>query len=308
MSGVFQNRDIISIADLSKEDILHILQTAKKMEGLKDMGQFLKGKLMGSLFYEPSTRTRLSFESAMRRLGGEVVGFADPKSSSDTKGESLFDTIKMVEHYADVIVIRHPLDGAARLAAEATEKPVINAGDGSNQHPTQTLLDLYTIQQTQGRLDGLKIAMVGDLRYGRTVHSLSTALSLFKTEFFFVAPELLQMPEQYLQLLEKRGIAFHQTGDLLSVIPKIDILYFTRIQKERFADPAEYEMVKNAYILKKQMLEKARDNLKILHPLPRVSEISTDVDATEHAYYFQQAGNAIPVRQALLCLVTGALP
>lgn len=301
----FKARDIISINDLSKSEIIHVLETARKLE--KKPKTLLKGKVMASLFFEPSTRTRLSFESAMNRLGGRVVGFADAKVSSVVKGETIADSIKVVEKYSDVIVMRHYWDGSARLASETTRLPVINAGDGTNQHPTQTLLDLYSIKKSQGKISGLSIAMVGDLKYGRTTHSLATALSLFGCRLYFVSPSFLQMPKRFLELLDERGIMYSEHSELKEVVNKVDILYMTRIQKERFSDPAEYEKAKGVYVLNKEMLAKARKNLKVMHPLPRVDEISVDVDNTDNAYYFEQASHGIPVRQALLCLVLGKI-
>jgi aspartate carbamoyltransferase catalytic subunit len=239
----------------------------------------------------------------MTRLGGKVIGFAEAGISSAKKGETLYDTIKMVENYCDVIVIRHSLAGSARVAAEASAKPVINAGDGTNQHPTQTFIDLYAIQKSQGKLNSLKVAFVGDLKYGRTVHSLAMALRFFNCEMFFVSPESLRMPEHYLDELRKAKINFSVYGKIEDVLNKIDILYMTRIQEERFPDSTEYEKVKGVYILKKKMLENVKKNLKILHPLPRVDEISQSVDETPHAYYFQQASFGVPVRQAVLALV-----
>jgi len=305
----FKNKSIVSINDFSKDDIIHVLETARKIEDMdsKKKNSLLDGKIMASLFFEPSTRTRLSFESAMRRLGGRVTGFADPKTSSHAKGESLFDTIKMVENYTDVIVMRHPIEGSARLASEATTKPVINGGDGANQHPTQTLLDLYTIKKSQGRISGLNVAMCGDLKYGRTVHSLAIALANFGCRLYFIAPESLKMPVSYLNDLSKKGIDFSEHEKIEEVIDDIDIFYSTRIQKERFPDLTEYEKVKDVYVLSKKMLKNVRKNLKILHPLPRVNEISTCVDKTPYAYYFEQSANGIPVRQALLSLVMGVL-
>ncbi len=303
----FKGRSIISINDLTKQDILHVLKAASNIERKKGKESMLKGKVMASLFYEPSTRTRLSFESAMRKLGGEIIGFSDPSTSSLVKGESLFDTIKMVENYADVIVLRHPLQGSARLAADTAKVPVINAGDGANQHPTQTLLDLYTILKTQKRLNSLKVALCGDLKYGRTVHSLVIALSHFNAELFFISPPSLKMPKFYLDILNKAGIKFSEHGMIEDIIEKVDIFYVTRIQKERFPDEVEYEKVKDVYILKKDMLKKVKSNMKILHPLPRVNEIAADVDKTPHAAYFEQAANGIPIRQALLLLVTGKI-
>ena len=304
MTGMkFKGKSLISINDLSKKEIIKILETAKAME--KNKKPLLKGKIMATLFFEPSTRTRLSFESSFNRLGGKVLGFSEARISSAAKGETIYDTIKMVENYADVIVVRHNLDGAARVSSEATKKPVINAGDGKNQHPTQTLLDLYTIKQAQGKISGLKVAMVGDLKYGRTVHSLAVALSRFGCEMYFVAPNFLQIPEDIIEELDKKGIKWQKLRELKEVIDKVDIVYMTRIQKERFSDPEEYEKAKTLYILKKQMLEKARPNMKVLHPLPRVNEIHPNVDETKHAYYFQQAKNGIPIRQAILKLLLG---
>ncbi|MBI5389629.1 aspartate carbamoyltransferase [Candidatus Woesearchaeota archaeon] len=307
VTGGFKGRSIISIADFSREDIEYVLAIAKRLEGMKKKSGLLRDRIMATLFFEPSTRTRLSFESAMESLGGKVIGFADPNVSSYKKGESLYDTVRMVEQYCDVIVMRHFVEGAPRLAAESTTKPVLNAGDGANQHPSQTLLDLYTIQKTQGKLKGVKVAFVGDLKYGRTVHSLTIALSHFSPTFFFVSPPSLRIPSYYLEDLRQKKIPYKECEDVMEVMRQVDILYMTRIQQERFPDPADYEKVKNVYILKKEMLANAKVNMKILHPLPRVNEISTDVDTTPYAYYFQQAGNGIPIRQALLALVLGAL-
>ncbi|MBI5390991.1 aspartate carbamoyltransferase [Candidatus Woesearchaeota archaeon] len=303
----FKDRDLISINDLSKEEILFLLDQAKKVEAFSHAKRFglLQGKIMASLFFEPSTRTRLSFSSSMEGLGGRVIGFDDEKTTSVKKGESLFDTIKMVEQYADVIVMRHPRDGAARLAAEASSKPIINAGDGANQHPTQTLLDLFSILKTQGKLEGLNIAMVGDLKYGRTVHSLAMALSHFDCNLFFVAPPMLRMPKQYLDELRRKGMTVSEHEKMEDVLGKVDVLYMTRIQQERFPDPADYEKVKHVYRLTRKGLTNVKPNLKIMHPLPRINEISTLVDETPYAYYFQQAGNGIPVRQALILQIMG---
>ena len=300
-----KGKDIISINDLSKDEIIRVLETARRIE--KGRLPVLRGKIMAALFFEPSTRTRLSFESAFNRLGGKVLGFSDAKVSSATKGETVYDTIKMVENYADIIVMRHNLDGAARVAAEATDKPVINAGDGSNQHPTQTLLDLYTIKQTQGKISGIKIAMVGDLKYGRTVHSLAIALSRFGCGMYFVSPSFLRMPDDVKEELDRKGIEYAEFKEIEEVVDRVDIVYMTRIQKERFSDITEYEKAKDLYILKKSMLVNARPNMKVLHPLPRVNEIHPDVDDTKHAYYFQQAKNGIIVRQAIVALLLGAL-
>lgn len=306
---MFEGRSIISINEITKIDIIKVLETAKKIEEMPDSKRkkLLSGKILATLFFEPSTRTRLSFESAIKWLGGRVTGFADPKATSFSKGETVHDTIKMIENYADVIAIRHPLEGSARVAAEATSRPVINSGDGANQHPTQTLLDLYTIKKTQGKISNLSVAMVGDLKYGRTVHSLAIALSKFNCSLYFVSPDTLKMPLYIKQELVENGIEYAEFEDIMDIIDKVDILYMTRIQRERFPDPIEYEKVKNVYILKKDMLKKVKPNMKILHPLPRVNEIETDVDSTPYAHYFQQAANGIPVRQALLCLVTGVL-
>lgn len=301
----FENRDIISIHDFSKQELLFILKTAKLMD--KPNPNLLKDKILATLFFEPSTRTRLSFMSAMEQLGGKAMGFATATNTSIKKGETLWDTIKMVEAYADIIVIRHPLEGSARLAAEASSKPVINAGDGANQHPTQTMLDLYTIQKVKRKLDGLHIGILGDLKYGRTVHSLATALSHFNPTFYFIAPQALQMPQAYLNELKKNKIKYYLTPNLLKVSKKLDILYVTRIQKERFADPVEYEKYKGVYKLDTSLLPHIKKDLKIMHPLPRVGEIDPSLDETDHAVYFEQAANGIPVRKALLALVLGKI-
>lgn len=299
----FKGRDIVSIRDFSKEDLLHALKVSKEMES--DRPTLLAGKILSTLFFEPSTRTRLSFESAMYRLGGKVIGFSDEKVSSVKKGETIWDTAKMAERYSDVIVIRTPIEGSARLAAEATSVPVINAGDGANQHPTQTLLDLYTIQKAKKNIDGLKIGFLGDLKYGRTVHSLAIALSQWNVDLYFIAPDALQMPNQYLKDLQDVGIKCYQTEDLFEVSKNLDILYVTRIQQERFPDPMEYEKYKNAYRLDRSLLSEIKADMKIMHPLPRVGEISPELDETEHAIYFEQAGNGVTVRKALLALVLG---
>jgi len=302
----FKNRDIISINDFSKEELLFVLKAAKQMEQ-KPKNNLLRGKILATLFFEPSTRTRLSFTSAMEQLGGQVIGFANADSSSSQKGESLWDTVKMTDQYADIIAIRHPLEGSARLAAEAASIPVINAGDGSNQHPTQTMLDLYTIQKTKGRLDNLHIGFVGDLKYGRTVHSLVMALSYFNPTFYFIAPDALQMPESYLDELYQKKIKYFKTSDLNRFSKEIDILYDTRIQKERFPDLLEYERFKDVYRIDNAFLKNVKKELKIMHPLPRVGEIDKSVDSTPHAAYFEQAANGIPVRKALLAIVLGKL-
>jgi len=307
----FAGRDLVSINDVDKEELLYILQHAGQL-AREPQPDLLRGRVMASLFFEPSTRTRLSFETAMSRLGGAVVGFADAGVSSVKKGETLADTIRMADRDADVIVMRHPLEGAARRAAEVAESPVINGGDGANQHPTQTLLDLYTIMETQGerfdRSDApLNVGLVGDLKYGRTVHSLATALSLFPTRLYFVSPPTLRMPEQYLTMLEDRGVPYSEHAEVEEIVGELDVLYATRIQQERFPDPMEYERVRRAYVLRASTFEGARENLRILHPLPRVDEVDVSVDDTPYAYYFEQAGNGIPVRQAMLALVLGEI-
>lgn len=299
-----KDSDILSIKELGKEAILRILDRAEEMKK-ESPGPILKGHLMASCFYEPSTRTRLSFETAMRRLGGDVIGFSDHATTSTQKGESLHDSIKMMGLYSDLIVIRHPLEGSARHAAEATSKPVINAGDGANEHPTQTLLDLFTIRECQKKLEGLNIACVGDLLYSRALHSLSLALRLFGCRLYFVAPPSLPMPDTICQTLRQAGTPFSFHTTIEEVIDKVDILYMTRVQKERFVNQEEYHEVKDCFILTPQMLERAGEHMKVLHPFPRVNEIVKEVDSTPYAYYFQQAENGIYVRQALLAMLLG---
>lgn len=297
-------RSLVSIEDYTKEEILEVLQAASEFE--KNPNQrLLEGKVVASLFFEPSTRTRLSFETAINRLGGRIVGFSDSSSSSVTKGETLKDTIKMVDNYCDLIVMRHPIEGAARYASEVAAAPVVNAGDGANQHPSQTMLDLYSIYKTQGTLENLNIFMVGDLKYGRTVHSLLQAMSHFHPTFHFIAPKELQMPEGYKLHLKELNIPYYEHTELNEVINDADILYMTRVQRERFADPLEYEKVKNVYILKNAMLSGTRENMRILHPLPRVNEIDVDVDENPKAYYFEQARNGVFARQAIICKALG---
>ena len=298
-------RNLISISDLSKEELLALLKRAQEFE--KNPNQnILEGKVVGSLFFEPSTRTRLSFETAVNRLGGRVIGFSDASTSSQSKGETLKDTIMMVANYADLIVIRHPLEGAARYASEISKVPIVNAGDGSNQHPTQTMLDLYTIYQTQGTLENLTITMVGDLKYGRTVHSLLEAMHFFNPRFKFVACNELRMPDQYKKYCEKLGIEYEETTDFNEeIINQTDILYMTRVQRERFSDLMEYERVKNVYTLTASMLKGCKPNLRVLHPLPRVTEIAQDVDDTPQAYYFEQALNGLYTREAIICRALG---
>ncbi len=293
-------KDLISITDYSKDEYLKIMKLAAEFEENPNQ-DLLKGKVVASLFFEPSTRTRLSFETAISRLGGRIIGFADPGSSSATKGETLHDTIKMVSNYADLIVMRHPLEGAARYASEISTVPIINAGDGANQHPTQTLLDMYSILKTQGTLDNMNIFMVGDLKFGRTVHSLLMAMSEFGAPIFnFIAPEELQMPKVYKLFLKEKGIRYFEHTEFTDIISEADIIYMTRVQKERFSDPIEYEKVKNIYILKKPMLKNTKPNMKILHPLPRVNEIHTNVDGDDKAYYFTQALNGVYTREAII--------
>ena len=300
----FKDKDIISISEISKPEILHILKVAKDLK-TKPQPKLLDTYVMASCFFEPSTRTRLSFETAMERLGGRVMGFADPGVTSAKKGETLYDAIRVIGGYADVIAMRHPIEGSTRRASEATDKPILNGGDGANQHPTQTLLDLFTIQECQKKLEGLEIALVGDLKYGRTTHSLAQALANFDVKLHFVAPEVLQMPEYICDELRDKKVKFTLHDKIESVINKVDILYMTRIQGERFADPMDYERIKNVFVLNAKMLNKAKPNMRVMHPLPRVNEITTDVDSTKHAYYFEQAENGLYVRQALLGLVLG---
>ncbi len=297
-------KHLISIHDFSREEILSTLELAAEYE--KNPSQpIFSDKVIASIFFEPSTRTRLSFETAANRLGARVIGFSDIGNTSVTKGETLKDTIIMVSKYADLIVIRHPLDGSARYASEVSAVPVINAGDGSNQHPTQTLLDLYSILKTQGRLDNLKINMVGDLKYGRTVHSLLQAMSHFNPTFLFTSPEELKMPQEYKEFLKKRGIPYYETSNLSEGLNDSDIIYMTRVQRERFTDPVEYERVKNIYSLNLSMIAGCKPNMRILHPLPRVNEISQDVDNSKHAYYFEQAENGVYTRMAIIAKLFG---
>ncbi len=302
----FKNRDIVSIKDFSKTDITAILNYAKHMipyaKGEKQT-DILKKYILSSLFFEPSTRTRLSFESAMNRLGGRVIGFADPSATSQKKGESLADTIRMADAYSDIIVIRHPQEGAARLAAEFAEVPIINAGDGAGQHPTQCLLDLFTILTEKKRIEKNHIVLLGDLKYGRTVHSLAYALSLFGAELTFVSPESLKMPKEVINECKEFGVEPNSTVNLDKAIIDADVLYVTRIQKERFPDAEEYNRVVGTYKVNNELLKQAKKDLIIMHPLPRVTEIDPEVDATPHALYFKQAFNGIPVRMALLSLV-----
>lgn len=299
------NRSLVTIADHSREKIEYLIRMAQEFERHPNR-LLLQGRVVATLFFEPSTRTRLSFETAANRLGARVIGFADPKVTSGTKGETLKDTIMMVSNYADVIVMRHYLEGAARYASEIAPVPIINAGDGANQHPSQTMLDLYTINQTQGTLDNLNIYLVGDLKYGRTVHSLLMAMRHFNPTFHFIAPDELAMPEEYKQYCRLHDIRFVEHKDFdEDVIAQADILYMTRVQRERFTDLMEYERVKDRYLLKLDMLSKAKPNMRILHPLPRVNEIEYSIDDDPHAYYFQQARNGLYARQAIICDTLG---
>lgn len=295
------SKSLVSIDDISREEILDLIERARYFEENPNL-KVLDGKVVATLFFEPSTRTRLSFETAVNRLGGRVIGFSDASTSSSAKGETLKDTIKMVSNYADLIVMRHHLEGAARYATEVTDVPVINAGDGSNQHPSQTMLDLYSISKTQGRPNDLTITMVGDLKYGRTVHSLLMAMRYFNPTFNFVACDELQMPAEYRRFCDRNGIRYSEHKDFSpEVINSSDILYMTRVQRERFTDIMEYEKVKNLYTLHNAMLADAKGNLKVLHPLPRINEISQDVDDNPKAYYFEQARNGLFARQAIIC-------
>ena len=304
MVQIMKNRSLVSIDDFSTGEILQIMDLATEFE--KNPHQdLLSGKVIATLFFEPSTRTRLSFESAISRLGGKIIGFSDSSSSSVSKGETLNDTIRMVSNYCDLIVMRHPIEGSARFASEIASVPVINAGDGANQHPSQTLLDLYSIRKTQGKLEDLNIFMVGDLKYGRTVHSLMMAMSRWNATFNFIAPEELKMPDEFKMYLENMGLKYYEHNDFTDIISKADIIYMTRVQKERFSDPIEYEKVKNVYVLRNAMLEKTKPNMRILHPLPRVNEINQDVDSNSKAYYFEQALNGVFTRQAILCALLG---
>jgi len=293
-------KHVVSIEDLDNKNIMDLLKRASELLPVakgKKKSDKLKGKILSTCFFEPSTRTRLSFESAMQRLGGSCIGFADPSATSHLKGETLSDAIRMVSGYSDAVVLRHPREGAAKLASEVSDVPIINGGDGAGQHPTQTLLDLFTIKEEIGKLENLKVGMLGDLRYGRTVHSLSQALDRFKTRLYFISPESLAMPEHVTDDLTNEW-STHQS--LEEILGELDVLYVTRIQKERFPDIEDYKRVAGAYRINSELLNGAKTKMRILHPLPRVDEISTDVDNTKHAAYFRQAFNGIPVRMALL--------
>ncbi len=297
-------RSLISITDLTKEEILRIAELAAYFEE-HPYEPLLQGRVIASLFFEPSTRTRLSFESAMNRLGARVIGFSDATNTSVSKGETFHDTIQVISNYCDMIVMRHSLEGAPRYASEFSKVPIVNAGDGANQHPSQTLLDIYSIKKTQGRLDNINIMMVGDLKYGRTVHSLLQALSHFNPTFTFVSPEELQMPREYTMFLDQLGISYTVKREIDDAINEADIVYMTRVQKERFSDPMEYERMKNVYVLKNSMLENVKPTMKILHPLPRVGEIEQEVDANPHAYYFNQTENGVYTRMAIISYLLG---
>lgn len=312
----FKDKDVVSIKDFSRPELEKIFETAEGMEKNGYDKKLLQGKSVGLLFYEPSTRTRLSFDTAAQRLGADTIWFAGVEGTSVMKGETLKDTIETVANYADAIVMRHPYDGSARWAAEVTSArakrgegkvPIISGGDGKNEHPTQTMLDLYSILRTQGTIDGLEIAMVGDLKYGRTVHSLSYALSMYRCNLHFVAPEQLQIPDHVTSFLRSKSVPFAKHSKLEDVMGKADVIYMTRIQKERFPDENEYNKVKGLYRINREMLSKAKPNMRLMHPLPRVDEIAIDADGDTRAYYFKEAGNGVPVRAALLALVMGAV-
>jgi aspartate carbamoyltransferase catalytic subunit len=301
----FEGRDIVSIKDFSRKEINYLLNRSQAMEQMARKGSdMLKGKILATLFFEPSTRTRLSFEAAMLKLGGSTIGFAEAEIASVRKGENLADTVRTVENYADIIALRHPLEGAAKLAAEFSNIPILNAGSGAEEHPTQAFMDLYTMQKEKGKIDGLKIALVGDLRYGRTVHSLAYALSLYNIELHLISPESLRMRREVIRAIKDK-ISIVEDTNLEKIIPKIDVLYVTRIQKERFPDPAEYAKVKGIYRIDLNTLKNAKKDMIILHPLPRVDEIAAEVDNTPQACYFHQVWNGIVVRMALLALVLG---
>jgi len=299
-----KNRSLVSISDFTKEEQMRVLEVAREFEK-NPVQNIMEGFVVASLFFEPSTRTRLSFESAANRLGGRVIGFSEAGSTSVKKGESLRDTILTIASYADLIVMRNPVEGSARFASEISNVPIINAGDGANQHPTQTLLDMYSIEKTQGTLDNLHVAFVGDLKYGRTVHSLVIALCNFNTTFHLVSPTELKLPSSVKMFIKEKNLEYHQYTNMEDILPVADVLYMTRIQRERFSDPLEYERIKNSYNLHNDMLHETKDNLKVMHPLPRVNEIDVNVDANPKAYYFEQALNGVFVRQALMATILG---
>ncbi len=302
-------RDIVSIKDFSKEELLHVLDKAAEIEKNRaKYSEMLKGKVMAALFFEPSTRTRLSFESSMHRLGGSVIGFSDSINTSISKGETFEDTIKIIDGYADLIVVRHPEAGSSKRAADVAKQPVINAGDGAHEHPTQTFIDLYTIRKSCGRLENLKVGFLGDLKYGRTVHSLAFALSRFNPTLYFISPKSLKMPESDLKELKAKGITCYEEEDLLKVSENLDVLYVTRIQKERFLNPEDYKQVKGVYQLDTPFLKHTKPELRILHPLPRIDEINPQLDKAPQSIYFEQAHNGIPIRMALLSMILGKNP
>jgi aspartate carbamoyltransferase catalytic subunit len=303
-----KDKDIISILDFTKEEILYILEISSRMEK-EACPDILSGKILANLFFEPSTRTRLSFEAAMKRLGGQVIGFDELGTTSTVKGESLRDSVKIIEGYCDIIVLRHFLEGASRLTADSVDIPVVNAGDGASQHPTQTFVDLFAIKKAKDDIENLSVGFLGDLKYGRTAHSLAYALAHFNTDMYFISPPSLRMPKDYMEELEIRNVSYQEVESISEVSEELDILYCTRIQKERFAEPVEYEKVRGLYKLSKSVMDelKVKDDLKILHPLPRVDEMDESLDATEYAMYFQQAHSGIPVREALLALVLGVI-
>ena len=299
-----KNKSLISITDFSTEEILRILAIAEGFEKNPEP-HLLDGRVVATLFFEPSTRTRLSFESAVNRMGGRIIGFSDPNISSVSKGETHKDTIRIVSNYCDLIVMRHPLEGSSRYASEVATVPVVNAGDGANQHPTQTLLDMYSIKKTQGRLDNINIFMVGDLKYGRTVHSLLQAMSPFSPTFHFVSHPKLRLPDEYKTFLDSKGVKYYEHEQFNDLIPEADIIYMTRVQRERFTDLVEYEKTKDVYVLRNSMLDKAKPTMKILQPLPRINEINQDVDQSPKAYYFEQARNGVFARQAVITYLLG---
>jgi aspartate carbamoyltransferase catalytic subunit len=306
--SVLHRKDILRTDLLSDEELEIILSTAARFEGELQAGGWLHnmvGQILATLFFEPSTRTRLSFESAMQRLGGGVITVADPKTSSAAKGESLADSARTVAGYADVIVIRHPRQGSAQEVADAVDVPVINAGDGAGQHPTQALLDVYTIQKEAGGLEGLTVTLAGDLKYGRTVHSLSHLLARLGCRLFFVAPAGLEMPASITADLRGMGAEIGETTDLVAAVGESDVVYMTRIQRERFEDPAEYERLRGSYVVDSALLQQAKPGITVMHPLPRVGEIALEVDGYEGAAYFRQVANGVPIRMALLALVAG---
>jgi len=298
-------KSLISITDLDKREILRIMELASEFERNPDQ-RLLEGKIVASLFFEPSTRTRLSFESAATRLGARVIGFSDTNNTSVSKGETFHDTIMTIANYCDMIVMRHSLEGAPRYASEISKVPVVNAGDGSNQHPSQTLLDLYSIRKTQGRLDDINIMMIGDLKYGRTVHSLLLALSHFNARFTFVAPPEMELPREYKQFLDENKLNYTEKQQIDDSIKDADIVYMTRVQRERFNDPLEYERVKNVYVLRESTIEGTKPGMRILHPLPRVNEIDPRLDRSEKAYYFRQTENGVYTRMAIMSYLLGA--